>query len=133
MSHTTHTSSQILWELMQKINRCWYEKRFEELDDYFHETIVFNSPDLKHQATGRTMCIQSYVDFMENSTVLLYWEGNPHVHIFENTAIINYDFEMRYEQQGKVFHDTGTDILVFNRHGDTWKAVWRTMTNLKNA
>lgn len=129
---TNTANEQTLWALMQNINRCWYEKRFEPLGNYFHDDIVFNSPDLKRQATGKAVCVQSYRDFMESSTILLYQETNPLVHIFENTAIVHYDFEMRYEQKGQVFHDTGTDILVFNRHGDAWKAVWRTMANLKD-
>lgn len=126
------TPNQVVWELMQAINRCWYEKRFEPLEDYFHEEVVFNSPDLKQQVVGRTACIQSYKDFMAHSNILLYKETNPLIHTFENTAIVHYDFEIQYEQKGQSFHDTGTDILVFNRYEDAWKAVWRTLTNLKS-
>lgn len=32
---------------------------------------------------------------------------------FDNTAIVTYDFEMKYEQKDKGYHETGTDIMYF--------------------
>ncbi len=121
-----------LWELIQKINGCWYKGDPLQLADFFHPNIVFNSPDFKHQITGKDNCAQTYIDFMNNSKVLLYNEGNPTVGIFSNTAIVTYDFEMKYEQNNKTYHETGTDIMVFERHQDTWKVIWRGLSNLKN-
>jgi hypothetical protein len=116
---------------MQQINNCWYKGQPEQLANYFHDNIVFNSPDLKQQFTGKDICIQSYVDFLSNSTVLLYHETNPIVHVFDNTAIITYDFEMQYEQKDKVYHETATHIMIFSKQQNSWKAVWRNLTNLK--
>jgi hypothetical protein len=69
---------------------------------------------------------------MNNSKVLLYNEGNPVVGIFANTAVVTYDFEMKCEQNNKTCHETGTDIMVFDRNQDSWKVVWRGLSNLKN-
>ena len=121
-----------IWTLVKKINDCWYKGEPSRLTDFFHLNIVFNSPDFKHQIVGRDNCIQTYIDFMNNSKVLLYNEGNPNVHLFANTATVAYDFEMKYEQNNKLYHETGTDIMVFERDKDSWKAVWRGLSNLKN-
>lgn len=121
-----------LWMLMQKINRCWYEGRPLELSDFFHDDIVFNSPDFLHQDKGREQCIRSYADFMDSSRILLYKEHNPGVQMFRHTAIVTYDFEMKYEQNNVIYHETGTDIFVFEQEKEQWKAVWRVMGNIKN-
>jgi hypothetical protein len=121
-----------LWKLMQKINNCWYKGDPQHLSDFFHPNIVINSPDFRHSIIGKDNCIQTYIDFMNISTILLYRENNPSVQIFEKTAIVTYHFEMKYEQKGKTFHETGTDILVFEKDESSWKVIWRALSNLQN-
>ena len=123
---------QELWNIMQQINKSWLSGQPAQLADYFHENVVFNSPDLKRQSIGKDICVQSYIDFMNNSKVLFCNETNPIVHVFNNTAIVTYNFEMKYEQQNKVYHETGTDIMIFNKHQNSWKAVWRSLANIKS-
>jgi hypothetical protein len=123
---------QDLWNIMQQINNCWYKRQPAQLAEYFHDNIVFNSPDLKRQSTGKDICIQSYIDFLNSSKILLFNETNPVVHIFDNTAIVTYEFEMKYEQKDKVYHETGTDIMIFNKQENSWKAVWRSLANIKS-
>lgn len=117
---------------MQQINKSWLEGQRAQLTDYFHENVVFNSPDLKRQSIGKDICVQSYLDLMNNSKVLFYTDTNPIVHVFDNTAIVIYDFEMKYEQKNKVYHETGTDIMIFGKQQNSWKAVWRSLANIKS-
>ena len=128
----TTKDQQDLWNIMQQINNCWYKGQPAQLTEYFHDNIVFNSPDLKRQSTGKDICIQSYIDFLNSSKILLFNETNPLVHIFDNTAIVTYEFEMKYEQKDKVYHETGTDIMIFNKQENSWKAVWRSLADLKS-
>ncbi|MFT4062142.1 MAG: nuclear transport factor 2 family protein [Edaphocola sp.] len=123
---------QVFWILVQKINNCWYQGRPTDLLDYFHQDVVFNSPDFKHQITSKENCVQTYTDFMNISSVIDYIESSPNIRIFEKTAIVTYDFEMKYEQKDKTYHEIGTDILVFGKDGQSWKVIWRAMSNLKN-
>src|ERR1035437_5769995 len=112
---------QELWNLMRQINICWFKEQIHKLTDYFDDKIVFNSPDFKHLIVGKDNCIQTYTDFMKISKVLLYNEANENVQLFDTTGIVTYDFEMKYEQQGKTYHETGTDIVFFNRQDHSWK------------
>lgn len=129
---TLTEQQQEFWTLVQKINNCWYQGQPTDLSAYFHQDVVFNSPDFKYQITGKENCIQTYIDFLNISSILDYIESNPTVQIFEKTAIVTYDFEMKYEQKDKTFHETGTDILAFEKDGQSWKVVWRALSNLKN-
>lgn len=128
----TTKDQQELWNIMQQINKSWLEGQRAQLTDYFHENVVFNSPDLKRQSIGKDICVQSYLDLMNNSKVLFYTDTNPIVHVFDNTAIVIYDFEMKYEQKNKVYHETGTDIMIFGKQQNSWKAVWRSLANIKS-
>lgn len=119
--------------LIQHINNCWRENRPDGLSDYFHEDVVFNAPDFKHQVTGKENCIRTYIDFMNQSSVSEYAESNFNVRLFDKTAIATYDFEMTYQQQGKTYHERGTDILVFEQEGQSWKVIWRALSNLSNS
>jgi len=121
-----------LWTLAQQINDCWHKGNPSELSHFFHEEVVFNSPDFVHQIKGKDNCVQTYFDFLDNSEVLLYNTNNPKVELFDSTGIIAYDFEMKYEQNDKVHHEIGTDILVFQKTENSWKVIWRGLSNLKN-
>jgi hypothetical protein len=128
----TTKEQQYLWDIMHQINNGWLTGQPAQLADYFHENIVFNSPDLRKQSIGKDICIQSYTDFISNSKILFFDQTNPIVHVFDNTAIVTYDFEMKYEQKDQVYDETGTDIMIFNKQRYSWKAVWRTLLNLKS-
>ena len=129
---TFKKEQQDLWTLVRKLNNCWYNGQPSQLTDFFHDSIVFNSPDFKHQIIGKENCIQTYIDFLSTSRVLLYNEGKPTIQLFGNTAILTYDFEMKYEQKNKTYHETGIDIMVFCRQQTSWKVTWRGLSNLKN-
>ncbi|MGC4231491.1 MAG: nuclear transport factor 2 family protein [Niabella sp.] len=118
-------------ERVRKINAAWYSKKFDELSSYFHEQVVFNSPDFLQQVRGKESCVQTYKDFMNASTVLLYNENDIQIQLSHHTAVVTYHFEMKYEQNNQLFHETGTDILVFTKDGE-WKVLWRAVSNLKN-
>lgn len=117
---------------MKLINSCWMNKSFTKLYDCFHNDVVFNSPDFVHKIVGREKCVQSYIDFMNNSQILFFNEKNPDVDLFETSAIVKYEFEMKYEQNKKHFHEGGTDIYLFLNVDGEWKAIWRSMANLKS-
>ncbi len=121
-----------LWTLAKQINDCWHKGNPSELSHFFHQEVVFNSPDFVHQIKGKDDCVQTYFDFLENSEVLLYNTSNPKVEMFASTGIIAYDFEMKYKQNDKVHHEIGTDILVFQKTENSWKVIWRGLSNLKN-
>ncbi len=123
---------QELWDVVKRINNCWYQGQPSDIEDYFHRDVVFNSPDFKQQISGKVNCINTYIEFMSSSKVLLYNEKKPVIHQYGETAIVNYDFEMKYEQNGKLNHETGTDVMVFCKDLGHWKVVWRFVTNLQN-
>lgn len=121
-----------LEQLMKAINEAWLQQQFDRFDLYFHEEIVFNSPDFSRQIKGRDACVQSYRDFMRIATIDFFKTQSPHIDLTGATAVIKVPFEMHFQLNGKQFREKGTDIFVCSYSQNSWRAVWRCMVQLDN-
>jgi len=45
--------------------------------------------------------------------------------------VVTIQYEMVYERSGARYRATGRDVWVFERHGDSCLAVWRTMLDMQ--
>lgn len=117
-----------IWDLVQRMNDAWAKPGGpEELASFFREDIVMVHPDFTYRTEGRDACVASYEDFCRQAEIRDFKINNPGIHVFGNTAIATYSYEIAYEMGGERFNDTGRDIFVFVRENDRWRAVWRTM------
>lgn len=112
-------------ERLRAVNRAWIERRFEDLEELFDQEMVIAAPDFQSLAEDRDRCIQSYRDFMSRATVLNFEESDYHVLAWRDSAVIDYQYRITYEMEGKRHHDAGRDLFVFNRTDGAWRAVWR--------
>ena len=62
--------------------------------------------------------------------VVSYAESDHQVDLAGNSAVASFRFEMVYARDGASYRSTGRDLWVFERQGDGWLAVWRTMLDL---
>jgi hypothetical protein len=74
--------------------------------------------------------LAGFVDFCQNARIVSYAESDPFVDLAGSTAVATFRFEMVYARDGASYRSTGRDLWVFERHGDGWLAVWRTMLDL---
>lgn len=115
---------------LDRINAAWRENRPESLRPFLHERVVMAYPGFSGSAAGRETLIAGFVDFCQNARVLSYHQGESQIDVVGGVAIASYPFEMVYEREGASWHSTGRDLWVFERSGDEWLAVWRTMLDL---
>ncbi len=113
--------------LIKSINQAWLQDRVEELQQFFHPDVVMVKPGLSDRVEGRDACIKTYEDFIAHATIREYRESEATVDLFGDTAVAIYQFHMLYEMTGETFRESGRDLFVFARTGNTWLAVWRTM------
>ena len=107
---------------LDRLNLAWREKRFRDMEPYLDENIVMKGPGLKQLGRGRSMLVQSYVDFMGKSTITAYEESNHQVDILGLTAVATYDWSMTWEQSDKGESAAGHDMFVFERRDSRWVA-----------
>lgn len=116
-----------VWRAMERITGAWVENRLDSLRALFHERMVIVAPGLG-RAEGRDASIQTFEEFLGQATVQDFQMEPAGVDVFGDTAIVLYNFDIRYEMKGEEHHDRGQDLFVFTKKDDEWLAVWRTMT-----
>jgi len=114
---------QEVWETVRKLNDCWTKSDGKELVHYFHESMVAITPVDRLRREGKQNCIDGWVGFAA-STKILYWkEIDPQIHIYGNTAVVTYYFDMAFEMNGKTIKSDGRDMFVFVKENGKWWAV----------
>jgi hypothetical protein len=117
-------------ETMRRITSAWVERRVNDLTPFVHPEIVTALPGFVGRAQGRDRFIAGFRDFTENATLHHFREGECQVDVIDNTAVVNVDYEMVYERSAERYRVTGRDVWVFQKQGDAWLAMWRTMLDL---
>lgn len=107
------------------MDRCWQDGRFDDLKDYLHEDVVIVAPGGGARTAGIAAAIESYHEFMGRSAVTRYETSDIIVTERGDTAIIEYRWAMDWTSDGTAHTADGREILVLNRSGEEWKAVWR--------
>ena len=114
-----------LTHIIKQINLSWREGRSERLKEYFHERMIIVSSDLKILGKGREACIRSYSDFTKQAKLQKYSESEPELHVWGNTAVVSYKYDLAWEMNGKSYDELGRDLFVFTYENGKWLAVWR--------
>jgi hypothetical protein len=121
------SDTQRVVEIIRAINDCWLGGRYEDLDRYFHESMVVAMPGFEKRVEGREAIVASYREFGESAAVRRFETGTPYVDVVGATAVSTTRFEIDYELAGEEYVESGTDLLVFQEAGGEWRVVWRTV------
>jgi ketosteroid isomerase-like protein len=112
--------------LVRDLNAAWLEGRIEDLDLFFHEQVAMAPPGGASRVVGREKMVDSFREFLAVAKVHEFETLDLQVNLFGPTAIAGLRFRIRYEMQGQVYDEKGTDVLVLNRDDEAWRVVWRT-------
>lgn len=124
--------AEVIRGILEEINTAWTAGRAADLAPYFHPDIVLVAPGFAQRTAGRDACIQSFADFSQNATVQDFTTADFFIDHWGDTAVATYRYDITYTMKDTQFHDTGTDLYVFQRNGGGWQAVWRTMTDVQS-
>ena len=112
------------------INSAWRSGHPEEMEIYLHPQIIMKLPGFSGEIIGREVLINSFIEFCTNAQVLEYSESDEQINVIGNCAIATFKFEMIYERTKYRDKSNGRDFWIFERQGNNWTAVWRTMMDL---
>jgi hypothetical protein len=113
-------------ELVQAINEAWIEGRAAEaLPELFVEQAVIVGPDLSRLAEGRDACVESYVQFSEQTELVGFDEFDHRVDSFGPVAVVDYAYRAVYVRDGEELTDYGRDVIMAVDTGSGWHAAWR--------
>jgi ketosteroid isomerase-like protein len=115
-----------LISLVRAMDQCWIERRFDDLVLYIAEDVVMVTPGGKNRMQGRDSAIESYREFMQRCHVLRYEPTDYIVTHRGDSAVIEYAWDMAWDDAGNSHEAKGRDVLVFARRNDEWRVIWRT-------
>jgi hypothetical protein len=98
---------------------------------YLHPNVTMVLPRFAGAIVGAETLVASFEEFCTAARVLEYEETDEHIHVIDNVAVVNYQFNMLYERSSYRARSIGRDIWIFRRANERWQAVWRTMVDLK--
>jgi len=114
------------------INNAWRNGRPESMSVYLHPGIVMKTPGFSGETAGREAFIEGFRQFAANARVLEYSESDEQIDVIGACAVITYEFEMIYETAEYRARSTGRDFWIFEKQGNKWLAVWRTMMDVRD-
>jgi ketosteroid isomerase-like protein len=117
-------------DAMERINRAWRAGAIDELRPLLHPDIAFAVPGFVATVQGRERFLAGFADFVANAKVHAFEKPETTASEVGDTGVVCVRFEMVYERGGARYRSTGRDLWVFQRAGDGWIAVWRTMLDL---
>jgi len=118
-------------QVLRKINQAWTKGTIDDLAKWFHDDIVIAAPDGRVMGRGSKACIKSYKDFCENAQVSDFIEADSDIHLYRNTAVASYTYEISYVMSGKTHNEKGWEVFFFTQDEDMWVGVWRMVIPLK--
>jgi ketosteroid isomerase-like protein len=110
---------------VESMDRCWIERRFDDLADFLARDIVM-VPGGAGRMVGLAAAIGSYREFMARCRVERFAASDFIVTERGDTAIVEYRWDMAWESDGTSHEDTGRELLVLARQVGEWRVVWRT-------
>jgi hypothetical protein len=128
MSDSTDRTSIVA--AMDGINCAWLDRRPADIGPRLHPDVTMVFPGFGGRTTGRDALVAGFADFCMNASVHEYREGDRHVDVAGDTAVVSFPYEMVYERDAAKYRCAGRDLWVFARSGGEWLAVWRTMLDL---
>jgi hypothetical protein len=76
-----------------------------------------------HRREGAAACIAGWKGFAEMATIHYWREVDPVIHLYGDSALVAYDFDMAFTINGQRIEMGGRDMFFFVRENGRWWAV----------
>ncbi|MFN2528848.1 MAG: nuclear transport factor 2 family protein [Candidatus Baltobacteraceae bacterium] len=95
------------------------------LDEIFHRDMVIRGPEFVLMAEGKKACIDSYVRFANEASVISFETTELVIDVFDDMATAKCAWQLRYEMGGSQYDQKGDEVFMFVHEGGKWLAAWR--------
>lgn len=116
---------------MRQINSLWLAGQVDKLEPVVHPEIVMAFPGFTGRMQGREEFLAGFRDFCQSARIIEFDDHDHQIDVAGNTAVVTFRYDMIYERSGERYCSTGRDLWIFQREGNEWIAVWRTMLDME--
>ncbi|MDR0479613.1 MAG: nuclear transport factor 2 family protein [Burkholderiaceae bacterium] len=114
---------QEIWTTVCALNDAWTKGRPDDLANYFHPQMVAITPTDRHRLNGGADCLAAWKGFAEAATIHHWREIDPVIHIYGNSAVVAYDFDMSFDMNGQTITMGGRDMFCLVKEKGRWWVV----------
>jgi Domain of unknown function (DUF4440) len=108
---------------IKKMNECWTKGNPQDLENYFHQSMVAITPTDKKRLDGKTACVTGWSKFAKNAKINLWKEYDHKIQIYGNTAVVTYYFDINFEMGNQKINMSGRDMITLVNENGKWWAV----------
>ncbi len=114
---------QEIWATLRALNDAWTQGLPDDLARYFHRDMIAITATDRHRLDGSAACIAAWKKFADAARIHHWREIDPVVHVYGNSAVVAYDFDMAFDLGGQAVHLGGRDMFFFVKEEGRWLAV----------
>lgn len=118
-----NSAEQEVWQTLRALNDAWTKGKSEDLNNYFHKTMVAITPTDRERLEGREACFNGWSSFANAAKIHHWKEIEPRIQIYGNAAVVTYYFDMSFDMGGRTINLGGRDMFVFVKEDGKWWAV----------
>ncbi|MDR1968949.1 MAG: nuclear transport factor 2 family protein [Burkholderiaceae bacterium] len=123
MASFTDPIQQEIWATVRAMNDAWTKGNPDDLSKFFHRDMVAITATDRHRLNGAAACVAGWKGFCNAARIRHWTEVDPVIHVYGNSAVVAYDFDMSFDMGGKTVNMGGRDMFFFVKEGTKWWAV----------
>ena len=114
---------QEIWTTVRAMNDAWTAGNPDGLAAFFHDNMVAMTATDRNRLDGGAACIAGWKTFCEGTRIHRWQEINPLIHVYGDSAVVAYYYEISFESDGRMVHAAGRDMFFFVKDAGRWWAV----------
>jgi ketosteroid isomerase-like protein len=108
---------------VRAMNDAWTKGNPDDLVKYFHRDMVAITATERNRLDGGAACIAGWKAFSKAARIHRWEEVAPIIHVYGDSAIVAYYFDMSFDMGGQTIDMAGRDMFFFVKEGGKWWAV----------
>ena len=114
---------QEIWGTVRAMNDAWTKGNPDDLAKYFHQDMVAITVTDRNRLDGGAACIDGWKGFANAARIHRWEEIDPVIHVYGNSAVVAYNFDMSFDMGGQTISMGGRDMFFFVKENGRWWAV----------
>jgi len=114
---------QEIWANVRAMNDAWTKGNPDDLAKFFHRDMVAITATDRNRLDGGAACIAAWKGFTNAARIHRWEEIDPVIHIYGNSAVVAYNFDMSFDMGGQTINMGGRDMFFFVKENGRWWAV----------
>jgi hypothetical protein len=114
---------QEIWATVRAMNDTWTKGNPDDLAKFFHRDMIAITATDRNRLDGGAACVAGWKGFANTARIHHWTEVDPVIHVYGNSAVVAYYFDMSFEMGGQTIDMGGRDMFFFVKETGRWWAV----------